>query len=71
MDDLRLGVFSEIELVSSGGNAAFLSLSASEEKIYTEHAGTYHAVKLKISTSGSYEVRANIVDCAEEGARGL
>ena len=40
MDDLRLGVFSEIELVSSGGNAAFLSLSASEEKIDTEHAGT-------------------------------
>ena len=26
-------------------------------------------MKRMISTSGSYEVRANIVDCAEEGAR--
>lgn len=67
VDDLQLGVFSEIELVSSGGNAAFLSLSASAEKIYPEHAGTYHAVKLMISPSGSYKVRVNIVDCAEKG----
>lgn len=59
VDDLQLRVFSEIELISSGGNAAFLSLSASAEKIYSEHAGTYHA--------GSYEVRVNIVDCAAKG----
>ena len=66
IDDLQLGVFSEIELISSCETTGFLSLSASSEKVYAEHAVTYHAVKLLISPSVSYEMRVNIDDCAEK-----
>ena len=44
-----------------------MSVSASPEKSYSEYAGSYLPVKLLISPSGDYEVRVNILDCAERG----
>lgn len=65
--NFNLGVHSEIELIASGDNMAFLMFSASPEKCYSEYAGAYHPVKLLLAPTGSYEVRVNILDCAERG----
>ena len=67
VDNFEPGVHSEVELTSSSRNIAFLSVSASPEKSYSEYAGSYLPVKLLISPSGDYEVRVNILDCAERG----
>ena len=67
IDNFKLAVSSEVELISTSGYAAFLSISASHEKEFSEYAGPYLPVKLLVSPSGDYEVRVNILDCAERG----
>ncbi|KAJ7384465.1 hypothetical protein OS493_021093 [Desmophyllum pertusum] len=67
ISSFELGIHTEIELVTSGINTAFLSLSSTVEKQYSEQAGPYHAVKILLAPSGAYEIKVNIVDCAEKG----
>ena len=67
IDDFKLAVSSEVELISTSGHAAFLSISASHKKEFSQCAGPYHPVKLLISPTGDYEVHVNILDCAERG----
>lgn len=67
VESLQLGIHSEVELVSSGRNTTLLSVSSTCEKNYSEQLGPYGEVKLLIAPLGSYEVRVNVVDCAETG----
>ena len=67
VDNFKFAVSSEVELISTSGHAAFLSISASHKKEFSECASPYHPVKLLISPTGDYEVHVNILDCAERG----
>ena len=65
--NLGLGVHCEIESVAGVTNTSFLSVTASDCKVYSESVGPFHRVKLLISPEGSYELRVNIVDRVETG----
>ena len=67
IDNFKLAISSAVELISTGGHAAFLSISASHKKEFSECAGPYHPVKLLISPLGDYDLRVNILDSAERG----